>query len=70
MTAPQAKRHVIVGRGSVPAKTSRSAPAPVPTDMYARFVADVSAQPDGARNFLIQNGFLTKTGRLAKRYGG
>lgn len=70
MTTAQSKRSAGHGAWAVPAKTSRAAPAPVSTDAYAKFVADVTATPETARAFLIKNGFITQKGRLTKRYGG
>lgn len=31
---------------------------------------EISATKESARKFLYENGFITKTGKLPKRYGG
>ena len=35
-----------------------------------KWAGDLAKNPDEARKFFIKHGFITKTGKLTKRYGG
>jgi hypothetical protein len=70
MTTAQSKRSAGHGAWAVPAKTSRASMPPLPADAVAKFKAEVLRTPETARAFLYENGFITKNGRLTKRYGG